>query len=303
MKSHHKLRRSVAPLVVALCAWLVLPVQALARTLIRFVHAVPGVGAATVTVDDGTGTHTVGSVRFGQVTPWQSIRSGTFRWTLNDRGKRLATGTATVVEGAYDLIVLDKPSGAALGIYRAQGGKPGTSRIRVIHAAPELGSPQLMIDAHRAAGSLSFTRATPYLDITPGTHSLAAMRPGASTPLAIPTQVRLQPDRAYSAVVVGTRGQRVRVVTLVDRGAPLVRHTRRNRPAAAPAGTSQGATASRTLVVRSGDSLWTIARSLLPPGASQSEVQSKLHELWSRNAARIGTGDPNMIFPGQRLTV
>ncbi len=311
MPSHNKLRRSLTPLVVGSCAWLVVPAQAFARTVIRFVHAVPGVGSATVTVNDGTGKQTIGSVRFGQVTPWRGIRTGSFRWSLSQRGKRLATGTATLGGGAYDLVVLDDPSGPALGIYRSQGGRPGTSRIRVIHAAPELGSPQLNLDTSVAVKSLSFSQATPYFTLRPGAHTLAATRPGDTTPLFAPTRTRLRPDAAYSAVVIGSLGQRIRVVTLVDRGAPLVRParqspskppsrpTRRGSAAAGPA----DAKGSRTVVIRSGDSLWSIARGLLPPSASQADVENKLHELWRRNAALIGTGDPNLIFPGQRLVV
>jgi hypothetical protein len=30
-------------------------------------------------------------------------------------------------------------------------------------------------------------------------------------------------------------------------------------------------------------------------------VQRKLVALWDMNAKRIGTGDPNLVFPGQRL--
>jgi hypothetical protein len=53
--------------------------------------------------------------------------------------------------------------------------------------------------------------------------------------------------------------------------------------------------------VRPGDSLWSIARSLVGPSASNTEVETKLVKVWDMNAHRIGTGDPNLIFPGQRL--
>ena len=45
--------RSLAPLVLGLCVWLLWPAQAFAAALIRFIHAVPGVGTATVDVDAG----------------------------------------------------------------------------------------------------------------------------------------------------------------------------------------------------------------------------------------------------------
>jgi hypothetical protein len=156
------------------------------------------------------------------------------------------------------------------------------------------------LDSKAAVHSLSFTHATPYLSVAPGAHTLGAMRPGDTAPL-IKAQVKLSPDKAYSAVVVGSRGQQVRVVSLVDRGAPLVRpsstHTASTRSSA-----PQEAGA-HTIIVKPGDSLWSIARQLLPPGAGSKQVEAKLVQIWDRNQGRIGTGDPNLIFPGTHLLV
>jgi Tfp pilus assembly protein FimV len=109
------------------------------------------------------------------------------------------------------------------------------------------------------------------------------------------------PGVAYSAIVVGSRGQPVRVVRVVDKGAPLARPvslTKMVKPG--PMNGSTMGTAS-SAVVRPGDSMWSIARRLVGPAASNEEVQKKLVAVWDMNAKRIGTGDPNMIFPGQRL--
>ena len=188
------------------------------RALVRFIHAVPGVGTATVEVNSGNGDVNLGSIGFAQVTPWRSVRSGSFRWTLVGGGKTLAKGTSTVGSGAYDIVVLAKGAGGALGIYRAQGGKPGTSLVRVIHGAPELGSPELTLDSKPVVKKLSFTRATPYPSVKPGLDTVGAMRPGDSTPLVSGGGMTLTPDAACSAIVLGSRGQRVRLVKLVDRG-------------------------------------------------------------------------------------
>jgi hypothetical protein len=53
--------------------------------------------------------------------------------------------------------------------------------------------------------------------------------------------------------------------------------------------------------VRPGESLWSIATALLPSGAGNVEIVAKVHRLWRLNAARIGTGDPNLILVGTRL--
>lgn len=296
MRSPGVRTRSLAPLVLALCAWLMWPAQSFAKALIRFVHGVPGVGRATVDVNDGSGSHDVGSIAFAQSTAWHSVRSGRFTWTLTGAGKTLASGSATVGNGAYDMLVLERGSKVWLGIYKARGGKRGKALVRVIHGAPEFGSPELTVDGKEAVKSLAYTQATPYVALAPGMHSLGALRSGESTPV-IDAHVRVLADRSYSAVVLGTRGQQVRVVTLVDRGAPLVRRAAANVTAA-------GSHASpRTIVVAAGDSLWLIARRLVGPHASNETVERKLVAIWNLNQARIGTGDPNLIFAGTRLRV
>ncbi len=296
--SIRRMRRSLAPLALGISLWLILPAQSFAKALVRFVHGVPGVGTAKVTVNDGSGSQDLGSIAFGQSTAWRSIHSGSFHWALSGAGKTLADGTATVGDGAYDIVVEEKNSQVSLGIYPARAGKSGTSLVRVIHAAPELGTPQLTVDGQVVAKRLAFTQATPYLSLTPGRHTLGADRPGATTAVVSSAHMMVRSDRSYSAIVLGTRGQRVRVVTLVDRGAPLVRTTSTTVADTHPAGTT-----GSTVVVAPGDSLWSIARRLLGPDASNAAVEDRVVKIWDANASRIGTGDPSLIFPGTRLRV
>lgn len=162
--------------------------------------------------------------------------------------------------------------------------------------APELGSPELMLDSKPAVKSLSFTQATPYISVNPGTHTLGAMRPGDSTPLVPGAHMSLVSGRAYSAIVLGSRGQRVRVVTVTDSGAPLTRHASASSPAK-----RASAGGPTSVMVRPGDSLWSIAKDLLPAGASASAIDHRVVQIWDRNRGRIGTGDPSLIFAGQRL--
>jgi nucleoid-associated protein YgaU len=50
-----------------------------------------------------------------------------------------------------------------------------------------------------------------------------------------------------------------------------------------------------TYVVRSGDSLWSIATRLLGPRASAAEIADEVNRLWKLNRDRIGTGDPDLL--------
>ena len=55
------------------------------------------------------------------------------------------------------------------------------------------------------------------------------------------------------------------------------------------------------LVVRPGDSLWSLAARRLGPGASTTAIAAEWPRLYAFNRAAIGP-DPNLIHPGQRLT-
>ena len=307
MRRQFSSARSLAPLVLGLCIWVLWPAQAFAAALVRFIHAVPGAGTATVDVNTGSGDQNLGSIGFGQVTPFKSVRSGSFHWTLKGGGKVLANGTSTVGNGVYDIVILDKTSGSGveLGIYKAASAMAGTSLLRVIHAVPELGSPMFMLDSHTMANRLPYVRATPYYSITPGVHAISAMKPWEMKPgdptLVDAKGVHFVPGVAYSAIVIGSRGQMVRVVTVVDRGAPLTRAVSFTKMVKAASMSNSSVGSSGSVVVRPGDSLWSIARRLVGPSASNEQVSNKLGAVWGMNAKRIGTGDPNLIFPGQRL--
>jgi len=64
-----------------------------------------------------------------------------------------------------------------------------------------------------------------------------------------------------------------------------------------------GGASSDTYVVQAGDSLWLIAERQLDAGQSDAAIAATVSRLWERNAHRIGTGNPDLIHPGQRLYV
>ena len=74
---------------------------------------------------------------------------------------------------------------------------------------------------------------------------------------------------------------------------------------ARPVGTVQAdgnADPRPVLAVRPGDSLWRIAEQRLPSAASTDQVAALVHRLHHRNRRVIGP-DPDLIRPGQRLSV
>jgi hypothetical protein len=296
LKSSRSPRRASRWLLLFICANVLWPAQALANAFLRVVHAVPGAGAASLNFKSGGKTITLGPVAFAQSSGFASVPSGPFTWTLTAGGKTLFSGTGKLGNGTYTGVLMYKGSGMSvmgvmLHIYRDQNAAAGHSAIRFIHSAPELGNPTLKFDGRTVATNLAFMMATPYLTVSPGAHSAAAYAPGRSAPILTVNGLKLQSGVSYSAIVVGTRGQRVRVVTVTDHGAPLI--------------STNVASSSdpSTVVVAPGDSLWKIAAAQVGSGAGNAAIYAEVIRIWNANAGRIGTGDPNLIFPGTRLTM
>lgn len=82
----------------------------------------------------------------------------------------------------------------------------------------------------------------------------------------------------------------------------------RNAATGGPRTEERDATRSRdiaaersTYVVREGDCLWRVAAGNLAEGASDEAIAREVTRLWKLNAKRIGTGNPDLIYPGQTL--
>lgn len=290
--------RFLAPLASVVLAFLAWPVHALAKAGVRFVHAVPGAGEADLTIEQGGERVDVGSAGYGKHTEVRPLAAGPMRWTLSAGGDTLASGNATLGDGRYTAIAAPRGSGLALRLFRnATRASRDKARVRVVHASPELGTPDLLVDGKRVVQKLGFGKATPYLALAPGRHDLAAVRAGTDEKLLSADGVRLRGSTTTSAIVIGTRGEPARIITVTDRVA------RRESGASGSRSTSSTSIRRRsgTRTVRRGDSMWSIARDNLGDDASGAAVSRELHRLWGLNASAIGTDDPNLIFPGQRV--
>jgi hypothetical protein len=73
------------------------------------------------------------------------------------------------------------------------------------------------------------------------------------------------------------------------------------QPAATPVKRNGAAGSLTGHSVRAGECLWSIAEALLPAGAGNAEIEAEVQRLWRLNAARIGTGDPSLLYVGTEL--
>jgi hypothetical protein len=98
------------------------------------------------------------------------------------------------------------------------------SRVRIVHAAPELGTPDIRLGRRTIAQGVKFRSATGYLTVDPGAYTLAVTKPNGGATV-FKGRVSLAAGTATTVVVAGTGGNPERLVvandnTVTPAGAP-----------------------------------------------------------------------------------
>jgi hypothetical protein len=179
---------------------------------VRFLHAVPGVGSATLSADGVK----VGSAGFGEKTGFATVPAGDEALVLHGPGGLVLKGSDTFGAGhAYTVIALAKGKSAELRAFVDGAARAGIARLRMIHASPELGSPNLVVGGKVIAKAAPYGANTGYTDFKPGSYSVMVERPGDGS--VIPTaKVSLAAGSATTAVLVGSRGEMAHWVLVDD---------------------------------------------------------------------------------------
>src|SRR3954470_10880526 len=184
---------------------------------VRLVNARPGsqsVGLKVVVA--GAAPPAVGPASYGQVTPYVRVSAGSAQIALTGGGSANQVSQSLVDGGNYTAVALAKGSkGFSLKLFRDGHARKGTARLRVIHAAPELGSPDLKLGQRTVAEKLAFKEATPYLSEAPGSYDLAVSKPGAGTPI-FHQSVALSAGVASTAILTGSGGAPEKVISAAD---------------------------------------------------------------------------------------
>jgi hypothetical protein len=172
----------------------------------------------------------IGEATYGQVTPYANVTPGSAQIALSglsaEQGGSDAQTTQQLVDGErYTAVALAKgPKGFQIEVYRDGGARPRHARLRVIHAAPELGSPDIMLGQRKIAENVAFRAASPYLTVEPGSYTLSVVRPGGSSAI-FKKRVTLSAGVASTAILAGSGGAPERLImasdeTVTPAGAP-----------------------------------------------------------------------------------
>jgi hypothetical protein len=191
--------------------------SASAFSKVRLANARPGAQSVGLkVVVGGAAPPSLGPATYGQVTPYVKVSPGTAQISLTGaRGGGQLTQPLTD-GGNYTVVALAKGSKRfAIKIFRDGHARKGTARLRVIHAAPELGSPDIKLGQRTVAEKLAFEDATPYLQQQPGSYDLAVAKPGSSMPV-FQHQVSLSAGVSTTAILSGSGGAPERVITATD---------------------------------------------------------------------------------------
>jgi hypothetical protein len=217
MGSRHNGTRFVIGLSLAILMLVGGPAaSALATAKVRLVNARPGSDPISLELVQGSNAPpTFGEAAYGQVTPYVKVPPGSAELTLTGGGE--AQASEQLEDGRnYTVVALARgEKGFQLKVYPDGHARGGKARLRVIHAAPELGSPDVRLGERTIAEALAFKDVTPYLSIGPGSYELSVVRPGGSSAI-FTKSVSVSAGAATTAIVTGSGGAPARVILATD---------------------------------------------------------------------------------------
>lgn len=178
------------------------------ESTIHFAHAVPGLGDAELLVNGKE----IGRAGFGEVTESASVPAGRSQLTLLAPGDVTVRSTQAFEAGkAYTLVGMAGGEGAEVRSFEDDPARPGVARIRLIHAAPELGEPDMVLNGRTLVDSMQYTEATRYWTLKPGDYQLRAEDP-ATGKAVLSTGLTLTDGSTQTALVVGSSGEQADIV-------------------------------------------------------------------------------------------
>ena len=193
--------------------------EASASARVRFVQAVGGEGPTRlVATQEGRPRAATDSAGFGRVTPYVTVPAGVLELRLAPAGEGGPTTELDVADGrSYTVVALGGQDRQRLEVYPDARPAGGQARLRMIHASPELGSPDVRLGERVVAERVRFGEGTGYVSVQPATYELSITPPGGrGGPLASRSGVALAAGTTSTAVLVGSGGEEQRLVVATD---------------------------------------------------------------------------------------
>ena len=206
---------------MAAAAWTMLlavsAASAMADSRIRFANASPALDSARVEVVAGGAPKPGGApASYGEVAPYATVPSGVVRIRLAGASTRAEAGASLVDGESYTVVALAKGKGTELKMFQDSAPKGGSATLRVLHAAPELGAPDIKLGKRTIAEKVPFKSATEYLSVSPGSYELGAWRQGGGGSAIASKRVTLSAGTASTAIVAGSGGRPATVIFASD---------------------------------------------------------------------------------------
>jgi hypothetical protein len=194
--------------------------SAMANAEVRLVNARGGSDPVRLEVTvAGQTVPAGGATAFGKSSESVSVPAGDAQLSLvgGTDSAEAAAVDKTLADGAsYTVLALPKgDEGFELQVLRNGTAAPGDAKLRLVHAAPELGKPDIRLGDRTLAQRLGFGSETGYLKVDPGAYELAVARPGGEEAV-LSMKVSLAAGTASTIVVAGTGGSEARLIELHD---------------------------------------------------------------------------------------
>jgi hypothetical protein len=187
---------------------------------VRLVNARGGADPVRLEVSVGGQRVPAGApIAFGRVGDPVPVPAGDAQLSLTGGAGSGVSAKAekTLADGAgYTVVAIPKGArGFALEILRNGSAIPSQAKLRLLHAAPELGAPDFRLGSRTVAERLDFKSPTKYVTVEPGAYSLAVAKPGGGD-VVFKRRVSLTAGTATTVVAAGSGGSPQRLIEVND---------------------------------------------------------------------------------------
>ena len=218
MRSGAAVGRWVPALIASLLMLLAGPAaSASGDARVRFVQTIPGTGAVELHgTTDGISERIGRPLGFGQVGAYEDVPAGQVKFELAEGGGQPIAAADEQLDnrGHYTVVAMADDRLMVLQEGKAEG---GTSRLRVVNTAPELGAVDVRLGEEEVANGVAFGDVSPYKSYGPGAYALSVDNPADGSMIASRGAVTLTAGTASTAFVVGTGGEPVTALVASDR--------------------------------------------------------------------------------------